>query len=82
MADRPIGREKEVTGKGKKIKRRGDGLGTGPVGSGHIGNEDVDGTDLVLDGKTYVVSDPTYINASVGECMPQFKDSRVEIIKF
>ena len=47
----------------------------------NFGNEDVDGTDLVLDGKKYVVSDPTYINASVGECMPQFKDSSVEIIK-
>ena len=40
MAERPTGREKKVTGEGKKIKRRGDGLGTGPVGSGHIGNEE------------------------------------------
>ena len=40
MAERPIEREKNVSGKGKKIKRRGEGLGTGPVGSGHIGNDD------------------------------------------
>ncbi|MBQ6353456.1 MAG: hypothetical protein IJJ07_00695, partial [Lachnospiraceae bacterium] len=40
MAERPIEREKKVSGKGKKIKRRGEGLGTGPVGSGHIGNDD------------------------------------------
>ena len=34
MADqRPLGREKNVTGPGKGIKRRGEGLGTGPVGS-------------------------------------------------
>ena len=38
MAERPTGREKKVTGKGKGIKRRGEGLGTGPVGSGQIGD--------------------------------------------
>ncbi len=40
MADnRPNGREKHVTGQGKDIYRRGEGLGTGPVGSadGHAG---------------------------------------------
>ena len=31
--NRPRGREKNVTGQGKDIKRRGEGLGTGPVGS-------------------------------------------------
>ena len=31
---RPRGREKNVTGAGKGVGRRGDGLGTGPVGSG------------------------------------------------
>ncbi len=34
MADRPVGKEKKVSGKGKGVKRRGEGLGTGPVGSG------------------------------------------------
>ena len=40
MADnRPRGREKNVTGPGKDVYKRGDGLGTGPVGSadGHAG---------------------------------------------
>ena len=32
-ANRPRGRERNVTGPGKDIKRRGSGLGTGPVGS-------------------------------------------------
>ena len=32
MENRPQGREKNVTGPGKDIKRRGEGLGTGPVG--------------------------------------------------
>ena len=31
--NRPRGRERNVTGTGKEIKRRGAGLGTGPVGS-------------------------------------------------
>lgn len=30
--NRPRGREKNITGQGKSIKRRGSGLGTGPVG--------------------------------------------------
>jgi len=32
MANRPRGREKNITGQGKDIGRRGTGLGTGPVG--------------------------------------------------
>ena len=32
MDNRPRGREKNVTGQGKDIYKRGDGLGTGPVG--------------------------------------------------
>ena len=37
--NRPNGREKHITGQGKDIYKRGDGLGTGPVGSadGHAG---------------------------------------------
>ncbi|MBE6988730.1 MAG: peptidase C11 [Ruminococcaceae bacterium] len=30
---RPTGRKKNITGQGKDIKRRGEGLGTGPVGT-------------------------------------------------
>ena len=29
---RPRGREKHVTGPGKTVQKRGEGLGTGPVG--------------------------------------------------
>lgn len=31
--NRPHGREKHITGEGKDVKKRGEGLGTGPVGS-------------------------------------------------
>jgi len=34
MANAPRGREKNVTGAGKGVHKRGSGLGTGPVGSG------------------------------------------------
>ena len=37
MADRPQGRKTNVTGTGKGAHRRGEGLGTGPVGSGQMG---------------------------------------------
>ena len=33
MENRPSGRKRNVTGQGKDIYKRGDGLGTGPVGS-------------------------------------------------
>ena len=37
MADnRPRGRKRNVTGQGKGVHLRGDGLGTGPVGSGSV----------------------------------------------
>lgn len=38
-SNRPHGREKHITGEGKDIYKRGEGLGTGPVGSadGHAG---------------------------------------------
>ncbi len=34
MADRPTGRQRNITGQGSGAYRRGGGLGTGPVGSG------------------------------------------------
>ena len=33
--NRPVGRERHVTGQGTGLGRSGEGLGTGPVGSGH-----------------------------------------------
>ena len=39
MDNKPRGREKNVSGEGKDVYKRGEGLGTGPVGSqdGHAG---------------------------------------------
>ena len=41
----------------------------------------VDGDSVMYNGKRYVVSDPTYINASVGMAMPNFKKEKLEVIK-
>lgn len=53
---------------------------------GHLGTavcftDEVDGDYFTLDGKRYVVCDPTYIGASVGMTMPQFKNAQAEIIR-
>ena len=37
MADRPRGRQRNVTGGSQGVHRRGQGLGTGPVGAGANG---------------------------------------------
>jgi len=47
----------------------------------NFGDEEVYGSYFNIDGKKYVISDPTYINAPVGECMPQFQNSSAEIIR-
>lgn len=44
-------------------------------------NEDVRGDYLMLDGKKYFVCDPTYINSSVGDAMPKYRNEKAEIIK-
>lgn len=44
-------------------------------------NENVEGDYFVLDGKRYVVCDPTYIGSHVGEAMPSLKNTKATIIK-
>lgn len=44
-------------------------------------NEDVEGDYFVLDGKRYVVCDPTYIGSHVGEAMPNFKKTKATVIR-
>ena len=57
-ANRPRGRQKNVTGAGKAVKRRGSGLGTGPVGktgrtggiTGSSSSHSVSGTGVTRSG--------------------------------
>lgn len=44
-------------------------------------NGQVTGDAVTYDGKRYVVADPTYINASVGMTMPDYKNTKPEVIK-
>lgn len=44
-------------------------------------NGDVEGDYVVLNGKRYVVCDPTYIGSHVGEAMPNFKKTNATVIK-
>lgn len=42
--------------------------------------EDVSGYYFMVNGRKYVICDPTYIGASVGECMPQFQNTSAATI--
>ncbi len=44
-------------------------------------NKDVAGDYIMFEGKKYIVSDPTYINAPVGLTMPEYKTVQAEIIE-
>lgn len=43
--------------------------------------EYLDGAYFTMDGKNYYISDPTYIGANVGECMPRYITTNPEVIK-
>jgi hypothetical protein len=45
-------------------------------------NETVSGDSVDYQGKRYVVTDPTYINASAGMTMPEFKNTRPMVISY
>ncbi|MFH2029125.1 MAG: hypothetical protein ABIJ40_00685 [Bacteroidota bacterium] len=52
---------------------------------GHIStavkfNKEISGDYIIHNGKKYLVCDPTYINANIGMCMPQFKGAALESI--
>ena len=44
-------------------------------------DNDVEGDYMLLEGKRYVVCDPTFIGSHVGEAMPRFKKTKATIIK-
>jgi hypothetical protein len=44
-------------------------------------NELINGAYYLIDNSKYIVCDPTYINAPVGVCMPEYVKSEVNIIK-
>lgn len=44
-------------------------------------NELVSGDYVMVDGQKYIICDPTYIGADIGETMPQYRNSEVEVVK-
>lgn len=45
-------------------------------------SEDVSGDYMMLDGKKFIISDPTFINAPVGKCAPKYKTVSPNIVRF
>ena len=45
-------------------------------------DEPVSGDYLTIEGKKYVVCDPTYIGASIGKAMPQYKNVAARVLKY
>jgi hypothetical protein len=44
-------------------------------------HEKVEGDYMGIDGQTYIICDPTYINAGIGEAMPQYKHTGANVVK-
>lgn len=44
-------------------------------------NDETKGDYLIINNKKYIVCDPTYIGAPIGEAMPQFKKVEAEVIE-
>ncbi len=53
----------------------------GHVATAVLFKEKVKGDSVMHNGKRYVVTDPTYINASAGMAMPEFKKEKPNVIK-
>ncbi len=47
----------------------------------YFGEEEVPGDYFALEGRRYVVCDPTYINANIGESMPRYKTAKAKIVR-
>ena len=43
--------------------------------------EDIPGDNVLIDGKKFLICDPTYIGASIGMCMSEYKNVAPEIIR-
>ncbi|MBC8231219.1 hypothetical protein H8E77_16840 [bacterium] len=43
-------------------------------------NTDVKGDHVMYQNQKYIICDPTYMNANVGMCMPQFKNTNLSVI--
>lgn len=44
-------------------------------------DENMSGDHLVIDGKRYIICDPTYMNAGIGMAMPAYRNTEAKIIR-
>ncbi|WP_287619535.1 hypothetical protein [Parabacteroides sp.] len=51
------------------------------LATGVILDQDIKGTYIRTSDKRYLLCDPTYIGANIGQCMPRYKDERPEVLK-
>lgn len=45
-------------------------------------DENIDGDYITVSGKKYIICDPTYIGASIGLAMSQFKNVAAKVLKY
>ncbi len=43
-------------------------------------NQDIEGDYMIINGEKYLVCDPTYIGADIGNCMPMFQEVAASVI--
>ena len=43
--------------------------------------QDIQGDYMTIDGKKYLICDPTYVGANIGKCMPSYMEVAAGIIK-
>lgn len=46
-----------------------------------VGKDQIRGAYVELNGKKYVVCDPTYVNAEAGRMMPSYRTKRAKVIR-
>lgn len=44
-------------------------------------NQDIAGDYMLIEGKKYIICDPTYIGANIGKTMPRYRDVEVNVVK-
>lgn len=42
--------------------------------------QDIKGDYMMVDGKKYLICDPTYVGANIGNCMPSYRETAVQIV--
>ena len=43
-------------------------------------NQEIDGDCMNINGKTYLICDPTYIGADIGICMPKYRELGAQVV--